>query len=70
MFRGFRLGSRRVTLGGALASAMAVVAVVIVMPGGAAAASEAEYTGQFTAPCVLGPGVLNIELPLSFSART
>ncbi len=68
------LGSLRARPGGWLAVAvtavlMALVTVALLPSGSAAASAETETTTQFSAPCVLGPGILNIKSTIAFSVR-
>ena len=71
MFSRSPLGNGRRIAAGSILALLATVAATVVavaVPSGAAAAAETEYTSNFTASCVLGPGILN--LPSQFTVST
>ena len=63
-----RVLRRRLAAAGTL-GVLALASVAATAPGAAAGAGETEATTNFSAPCVLGPGILNFESTFDISTR-
>ncbi len=66
-----RLRFRPLALTAAVGTASLMAATMaVLLPGGtAAAAGEKVYESNFNAPCVIGPGILNIKSTFNISTK-